>query len=90
MPSPKLNDNEKRMVPSKGLWKFLAVENKYDDLFTVNEDGSRNGSIRIIKSSHVRSGLVSRRVGSMKDICTNIHTEDDLKSAARNINERIH
>jgi len=65
-----------------------AVNNKYDDMFTVNKDGSRNGSIRIIKSNHVMSGLMSRRVGSMLDICTNIHSEQDLLLAAHNIINR--
>ena len=62
-----------------------AVENKYDDLFTVDPSGTRNGSIRIIKAEHVKSGLMSRRVGSMLDNCTNIHGEDDLKQAEINI-----
>jgi len=71
-----------------------AVDNKYDDLFTVDPDGTRNGSIRITKSEHVKSGLMSRRVGSMIDNCTNIHSEEDLKQAENNIingvsNERI-
>ena len=69
---------------------MYAVENKYDDFFTVNSDGSRNGSVRIIKSDHVATGKVSRRVGSMFDNCTNIHTETDLRNAERNINERLH
>ena len=62
-----------------------AVDNKYDDLFTVNRDGSRNGSIRIIRSEHVRSGNMSRRVGSMFDFCTNIHSQIDLDQAEKNI-----
>ena len=67
-----------------------AVENKYDDLFTVDPDGTRNGSIRITKAEHVKSGKMSRRVGSMLDNCTNIHSEQDLLNAEKNINERIH
>ena len=82
-------DHPDRSIPLDTMLEY-ASKNKYDDLFTVNEDGSRNGSIRIIKAEHVKSGLVSRRVGSMKDICTNIHSEEDLKNAERNINERIH
>lgn len=67
-----------------------AVENKYDDLFTVDPDGTRNGSIRITKSEHVKSGYMSRRVGSMTDDCTNIHSEQDLLNAEKNINERVY
>tara|TARA_B100000287_G_C20616080_1_gene774061 strand:- start:142 stop:738 length:597 start_codon:yes stop_codon:yes gene_type:complete len=61
------------------------VDNTYDDLFTVDSAGTRNGSIRITKAKHVKSGMMSRRVGSMLDDCTNIHSEEDLKQAERNI-----
>ena len=67
-----------------------ALDNKYDDLFTVDPDGTRNGSIRITKAEHVRIGAMSRRVGSMTDDCTNIHNEQDLLNAEKNINERLH
>ena len=48
-------------------------------------DGTRNGSIRITKADHVKSGYMSRRVGSMMDDCTNIHSEEDLNQAEENI-----
>jgi len=67
-----------------------VVENKYDDLFTVDPSGTRNGSIRITKAEHVKIGAMSRRVGSMIDDCTNIHSEQDLINAEKNINERLH
>ncbi len=62
-----------------------AIKNKYDDLFTVNADGSRNGAVRIIKSEHLAAGKMSRRVGSVMDCCTNIHSEADLVRAEQNI-----
>ena len=61
------------------------VDNTYDDLFTVDDYGTRNGSVRITKAQYVKDGTMSRRVGSMLDNCTNIHSEDDLKQAERNI-----
>ena len=61
------------------------VDNTYDDLFTVDSKGTRNGSIRITKAQYVKDGTMSRRVGSMLDDCTNIHSEEDLKQAERNI-----
>ena len=61
------------------------VDNTYDDLFTVDDKGTRNGSIRITKAQYVKDGTMSRRVGSMLDNCTNIHSEEDLKQAERNI-----
>lgn len=61
------------------------VENKYDDLVTVDKNGTRNGSIRILKAKDVKHGTISRRVGSYLDDCTNIHSEEDLKNAEQNI-----
>ena len=54
---------------------------EYDDLVTVNEIGERNGSVRITKFVHLKNDQVSRKVGSLKDECTNIHTKEDLEKA---------
>jgi len=62
-----------------------AVENKYDDLVTVDSNGTRNGAVRITKKEFVESGMMSRRVGSYLDDCTNIHSEEDLRQAERHI-----
>ena len=62
-----------------------AVDNKYDDLFTIDKKGTRNGSIRIMKKEFVESGQISRRVGSYVDNCTNVHSEQDLIDAEANI-----
>ena len=64
------------------------VDKKYDDLVTVDSDGTRNGSVRVIKAEFVRADNVSRRVGTISDICTNIHTEEDLLKARKNIREK--
>tara|TARA_Y100000593_G_scaffold11399_1_gene20372 strand:+ start:2110 stop:2700 length:591 start_codon:yes stop_codon:yes gene_type:complete len=61
------------------------VDNTYDDLFTVDDYGTRNGSVRITKAQYVKDGTMSRRVGSMLDDCTNIHSEEDLERAEMNI-----
>ena len=82
-------DHPDRTIPLDDMLTY-AVNNKYDDLFTVDPDGTRNGSIRITKAEHVRIGAMSRRVGSMTDSCTNIHNEQDLLNAEKNINERVH
>ena len=65
-----------------------AVENKYDDLFTIDKKGTRNGSVRIMKKEFVESGEISRRVGSFVDNCTNVHSEQDLIDAEANIQIR--
>ena len=77
-------DHPDRTVPLDDMLNY-SVKNTYDDLFTVGADGTRNGSIRIIKSEWVSDGTMSRRVGSMLDDCTNIHNEEDLKQAESNI-----
>ena len=61
------------------------IKNKYDDLVTVDSYGTRNGSVRIVKAEMVKHGTMSRRVGSMLDDCTNVHTEFDLRKAEINI-----
>ncbi len=67
-----------------------AVTNKYDDLVTVDSSGTRNGAVRITKKKFVESGMMSRRVGSYLDNCTNIHSEEDLKNAEKNIMNRMY
>ena len=65
-----------------------AVVNKYDDLVTVDSSGTRNGAVRVTKKEFVESGMMSRRVGSYLDDCTNIHSEEDLKQAEINIESK--
>lgn len=77
-------DHPDRTIPLDDMLEY-AVNNKYDDLFTVDPDGTRNGSVRITKAEHVTIGAMSRRVGSMADDCTNIHSEQDLLNAEYNI-----
>ena len=67
-----------------------AVSNKYDDLVTVDSSGTRNGAVRVTKKAFVQSGMMSRRVGSYLDNCTNIHSEEDLKNAEKNIMNRMY
>lgn len=61
------------------------VEKKYMDLFTVNKDGTRNGSVRIFKAENVISGQMSRRVGAMLDNCTNVEQQWQLDVAHKRI-----
>ena len=77
-------DHPDRTVDLDSLLEY-AVENKYDDLFTVDKLGTRNGSVRIMKKEFVQSGEISRRVGSFVDNCTNVHSEQDLIDAEANI-----
>lgn len=77
-------DHPDRTTSLDELLKY-AVENKYDDLFTVDSKGTRNGAVRITKKDFVLSGTMSRRVGSFLDDCTNIHSEQDIINAGVNI-----
>ena len=61
------------------------VDNTYDDLVTVSKDGTRNGASRITKAKYVKDGSMSRRMGTYLDDCTNIHSENDLLKAGRNL-----
>ena len=63
------------------------IEKKYMDLFTVNKDGTRNGSVRIFKAENVISGQMSRRVGAMMDNCTNVEQQWQLDIAHKRILE---
>ena len=66
----------------------LLIE-PYDDVFTVDCFGKRNGSIRIMNAEALRKKRLHVNVGSFMDNCTNIHTIDDLKVAESNFNKSI-
>lgn len=80
-------DHPDRQTNADELLRY-AVTNKYDDLVTVDSSGTRNGAVRVTKKKFVESGMMSRRVGSYLDNCTNIHSEDDLKQAEINIESK--
>jgi len=80
-------DHPDRQTTVDELLKY-AVVNKYDDLVTVDSSGTRNGAVRVTKKEFVESGMMSRRIGSYLDDCTNIHSEEDLKQAEKNIKEK--
>jgi hypothetical protein len=80
-------DHPDRQTTADELLEY-AVVNKYDDLVTVDSSGTRNGAVRVTKKELVESGMMSRRIGSYLDDCTNIHNEEDLKQAEKNIEDR--
>ena len=79
-------DHPDRETNADELLRYV-VANKYHDLVTVDASGTRNGAVRVTKRKFVESGMMSRRVGTFLDNCTNIHSEDDLGIAEMNINE---
>ena len=77
-------DNPDRQKSLNEVLEYFVTK-KYDDLVTVGTDGTRNGSVRVIKSEFVKEDNVSRRVGTILDDCTNIHNEDDLQNATERL-----
>lgn len=78
-------DNPDRTVNLDTMIDYFVLQ-KYDDLVTLDHNGIRNGSVRIIKSEYVRADNVSRRIGTYVDRCTNIHTKEDLEHARKWLN----
>lgn len=64
-----------------------AHKKNYMDLFTVNPNGSRNGSVRIIDCKYLAKGSISRRVGSYLDNCTNIEHFNQLELVRKKFKE---
>ena len=56
------------------------IENNYDDLITVNNEYKRSGSVRIFKYEYLKAGLVSKRMGCIRDSATDIHYKEDLEA----------
>ena len=54
------------------------IENNYDDLITVNNEYKRSCSVRIFKYEYLKAGLVSKRMGCIRDDATDIHYREDL------------
>ena len=77
-------DNPDRNTSIDHLFDYF-IDNTYMDLVTVDKYGSRNGATRIVKAEYVRSGMMSRRVGTFLDNCTNIHSPEDLMKAGKNL-----
>ena len=61
------------------------IENKYDDLITVNPKYKRSGSVRIFKYDYLYSGQVSKRLGCIKDDAIDIHYQSDLELTKMNL-----
>ena len=85
-----INQNIKEGSPYYFLLKGdecidYMIENKYDDLITVNENYKRSGSVRIFKYDYLYSGQVSKRLGCIKDSAIDIHYQEDLELAKQKL-----
>lgn len=55
------------------------IDNKYDDIITVDDTYRRSGAMRLFKYDLLKQGKVSYRIGCVKETATDIHTEEDLE-----------
>lgn len=55
------------------------IENKYDDIITIDDTYRRSGAMRLFKYDLLKEGKVSYRIGCVKETATDIHTEEDLE-----------
>lgn len=66
-----------------------VVDNDIADAITIEADGIRNGSIRILRIKDLMSGAISYSILAVRDECTNIHYQKDFDCAADNIKKRL-
>lgn len=71
-------DNPNRINTFDNCIDYM-VNNKYDDVITIDENYRRSGAMRLFNYSFLKQGKVSYRIGCMKETATDIHTEEDLK-----------
>lgn len=65
-----------------------AISKKIDNLFTVDGQGHHNGALSIL-SLNALTASPSVYASSIKDDCTNIHSNFDFLAASRNLSEYI-
>lgn len=66
-----------------------ATDNDIADAITIEADGIRNGSIRILRIKDLMSGAISYSILAVRDECTNIHYQKDFDRAADKIKKRL-
>ena len=59
------------------------IENKYDDIITIDDTYRRSGAMRLFKYDLLKQGKVSYRIGCVKETATDIHTEEDLEQVKK-------
>ena len=79
-------DNPNRVNTFDDCINYM-LENKYDDVITIDEGYRRSGAMRLFNYNFLKEGKVSYRIGCIKETATDIHTEDDLKQVKQFYNE---
>jgi len=62
------------------------LEKKFDEIITVDKNGTLNGSLKIMDVKALVNGKIGA-VGTIMDDCTNIHYVEDLEVAEKNIQQ---
>jgi N,N'-diacetyllegionaminate synthase len=74
-------DHPDRTIDIDEAIQFM-LEKGFDDLFSVDAAGQKNGSLRIIKAEALLRNRIAL-TGTVMDDCTNIHSKNDLLRAER-------
>lgn len=81
-------DHPDRTVNLTDLLKF-TLERDIADTITIEADGVRHGSIRILRKKDLMENRISYSIMAVRDECTNIHHQKDFDRAAANIEKRL-
>lgn len=71
-------DNPNRVNTLDECLNYM-INNKYDDIITIDDTYRRSGAMRLFKYDLLKQGKVSYRIGCIKETATDIHTEEDLE-----------
>lgn len=77
-------DHPDRQISLDATIRF-ALDKDFDDLISVDSQGEKNGSIRIMKRQALRERELIGSVGTIMDNATNIHTHEDFLPAGLRI-----
>ena len=81
-------DHPDRSVDIDAMIDLVLKKNIYD-FITTDRSGVRHGSVHIMKSEEMLQDRISYTSGAWIDICTNIHTEEDLCRAEASMTRKI-
>lgn len=66
-----------------------TIDRDIVDTITIEADGIRHGSIRIVSKKDLMEDKISYSIMAVRDECTNIHYQGDFDKAAENIKKRL-
>ena len=67
----------------------LTIGKDVADTVTIDANGTRNGSIRILRKKDLMENRISYSIMAVRDECTNIHYQKDFDRAAENVKKRL-